>query len=56
MKCRFCEKGHSDDAGGYYDSLACERKWIMKKLETETDPEKIRSLQRQLWQASYTGD
>ena len=56
MKCKFCEAGHSDDAGGYYDSMACERKWILNKLDAETDPDKIDKLQRQLWLASYTGD
>lgn len=67
--CKFCEKGHLDDAGGSYDRQACEARWCSKRIreielrlrEGPPDDEgplrrELQRLQRQEERARYVGD
>jgi hypothetical protein len=58
--CEYCERGHGADAGGYYDSKACEARWLRKEIEKAEragKPEaEIQGLETRLERAEYVGD
>jgi hypothetical protein len=55
--CKFCDKGHDRNPGGYYDAKYCESNWIRDRLkDPKITGQERKVLVRQLQLAEYVGD
>ncbi len=58
-KCRWCGQLENGNPGDYYHEKACHRKDVLRRMsviEGQGDIEAMGRLERELFEASYTGD